>query len=343
MSKLRISLQAISNNYQTLQQQLGATECGATVKANAYGLGAQEISKTLFAQGCKKFFAATLDEAIELRQVLPKAEIFVFHGVHKGEAETFFEYNLYPIINNPSQLEVWPEDEPIILHVDTGMTRIGFSEDDLDYVGDRQVAILMSHLACAESPDHQKNYEQLMAYDRLCKIWPEALRSFSNSYGIFLGTKFHSNIARPGRALYGGNPTPRQANPMQNVVRLSAEILQINHIHKPSTVGYGATYSAKPGQVIATVPIGYADGLSRRLSNKGKCYIGGQECPIVGRVSMDLVTVDITNIPENFYKLGQEVEFINDKYTISDIAKDVGTIDYEILTRLGGRVEKIYV
>lgn len=343
MSKLRISLQAINNNYHTLKDLIGGAECGATVKANAYGLGAVEVSKSLYAQGCKKFFVASLDEGLELRATLPKAEIFVFHGVNKGEVDTFFEHNLYPIINNPQQLEIWPADEPIIAHIDTGMTRIGFQEDDVHLLEQRNVAILMSHLACAETPESQMNYQQLMAFDKCSKMFPEALRSFSNSYGIFLGSKFHSNIARPGRALYGGNPTPRQANPMQNVVRLSAEILQINYIQKPSTIGYGATYRASSGQVIATVPIGYADGLSRRLSNKGLCYIGGQECPIVGRVSMDLVNIDITNTPENFHKIGQEVEFINDKYTISDIAKDVGTIDYEVLTRLGGRVKKVYL
>ncbi len=341
-SKLSISLSAIEDNFKRLQQQLGGAECAATVKADAYGLGLEPVAITLANIGCKTFFVAHLDEGIELRKILPSAEIFVFHGVQKGEADEFLANNLLPVLNNPSQLENWPHEAPAAAHIDTGMTRLGFSLQEAAALKGQNLVMIMTHLACADIAKNPSNYAQLRYFDDVAKQFPTTRRSVANSHGIYLGKEFHANIARPGLALYGGNPNPSKKNPMQNVVRLTAPILQINYILEDSSIGYGATYTAKAGDVTATVAIGYADGLMRAISNKGKCYIQNYELPIVGRVSMDLITIDITNLPEIFQKVGQDVEILGNHYTISDAAKAANTVEYEILTNLGNRFERIY-
>jgi len=341
-SKLFISLNAIKHNYQRLQKQLGGAQCGVTIKANAYGLGLEPVALALQSAGCQTFFVAHLEEGIELRHVLPEAEIFVFHGVQKGEINDFVEHNLYPVLNNPTQLENWDVEYPAAAHIDTGMTRLGFDIEQTELLRGQNLNLLMTHLACAELPQSPSNYAQLQYFDNVAKQFPHVRRSVANSYGVYLGTEFHANLARPGIALFGGNPTPLKKNPMENVIRITAPILQVNRLNDDSSIGYGATYMAKKGDVVATLAIGYADGLIRSLSNKGKCYIQNYETPIIGRVSMDLITVDITNVPEIFQKVGQDVEIIGNHYTISDAAKAAGTIEYEILTNLGNRFERIY-
>lgn len=341
-SKLFISLSALKNNYSRLQAQLGGAECGAVVKANAYGIGIEPVALTLASAGCQRFFVAHLEEGIELRQILPQAEIYVFHGVQKNEEPDFVEHALIPVLNNPAQLELWNPENPAAAHIDTGMTRLGFDINEVELLHGQNLHLLITHLACAELKQSQSNYAQIQYFDEVAKQFPQVRRSVANSYGIYLGKEFHANLARPGVALYGGNPTPNSKNPMEQVVRITAPILQINRIADASSVGYGATYTAKQGDVIATVAVGYADGLMRSMGNKGKCYIQNYEAPIVGRISMDLITIDITNMPEIFQKVGQDVEIIGNHYTISDAAKAAGTIEYELLTRLGNRFERIY-
>jgi alanine racemase len=341
-SKLYISLSAIVANYQRLQKQLGGATCAATVKANAYGLGLEPVALALSNAGCETFFVAHLQEGIELRAILPAAEIFVFHGVQKDEKAEFVKHMLFPVLNNPEQLENWDAKYPAAAHIDTGMTRLGFAHNEVELLQNQALNMLMTHLACAEMPQSPSNYAQLQYFDDVAKQFPTIRRSVSNSYGIYLGREFHANIARPGLALYGGNPTPLKQNLMQNVVRLTAPILQVNRLQEDSSIGYGATYMAKAGDVVATVAIGYADGLIRAISNKGKCYIQNYELPIIGRISMDLITLDITNLPEIFQKVGQDVEILGNHYTISDAARSAGTIEYEILTNLGNRFERIY-
>lgn len=341
-SKLTISLTALKNNYQRLQKQLGGAESAAVVKANAYGLGLEPVAITLADAGCRTFFVAHLEEGIELRAILPEAEIFVFHGIQKDEKRIFVEHQLFPVINNPEQLENWDEKYPAAIHIDTGMTRLGFNIEQIGFLKNQNINMLMTHLACGEQAKNPANYAQLQFFDDVAKMYPTVRRSVANSYGIFLGREFHANLARPGLALYGGNPTPSKPNPMENVVRLTAPILQVNHLQDDSSIGYGATYMAKAGDVIATIAVGYADGMMRAVSNKGKCYIQNYEAPIVGRVSMDLITIDITNMPEIFQKVGQDVEILGNHYTISDAAKAAGTIEYEILTNLGNRFERVY-
>jgi alanine racemase len=341
-SKLFISLNAIKNNYQRLQKQLGGADCGAVIKANAYGLGVEPVALALQAAGCETFFVAHLEEGMELREILPEAEIYVFHGVQKNEFADFAAYNLIPVLNNPAQLENWDAEYPAAAHIDTGMTRLGFDINEVELLHGQNLCLLMTHLACAELPRSPSNYAQIQYFDKVAQQFPHVRRSVANSYGIYLGKEFHANLARPGLAIYGGNPTPAKPNPMENVIRITAPILQINRLADDSSIGYGATYMAKKGDVVATLAIGYADGLMRSLSNKGKCYIQNFETPIIGRVSMDLVTVDISNVPEIFHKVGQDVEIIGNHYTIADAARAAGTIEYEILTMLGNRFERIY-
>jgi alanine racemase len=341
-SKLFISLNAIRNNYLRLQKQLGGADCGAVVKANAYGLGLEPVALALQSAGCQTFFVAHLEEGIELREILSEAEIFVFHGVQKGEINQFVAYNLFPVLNNPEQLENWDAEYPAAVHIDTGMTRLGFDIEQIELLRGQNLNLIMTHLACAELPQSPSNYAQLQYFDNVAKQFPHVRRSVANSYGIYLGKEFHANLARPGIALYAGNPTPAKKNPMENVIRVTAPILQINRLADDSSIGYGATYMAKKGDVVATLAIGYADGLMRSLSNKGKCYIQNYETPIIGRVSMDLITIDVTNVPEIFQKVGQDVEILGNHYTISDAAKAAGTIEYEILTNLGNRFERVY-
>ncbi|PIR31637.1 MAG: alanine racemase [Alphaproteobacteria bacterium CG11_big_fil_rev_8_21_14_0_20_44_7] len=343
MNKLYISLENIKHNYKLLKQRLSASECAAVVKANAYGLGVDKVARALATAGCKKFFVATAEEAFELRSILPIEEIFVFHGVQNGEAQDFVDKKIIPVLNNPNQLSRWEAKNPAAVHIDTGMTRLGFEIEDIDLLKGYNITLLMSHLACAESRQNPMNYNQLLEFDAAAKHLPYVHRSIANSYGIFLGKEFHYNLARPGIALYGGNPTPLQPNPMKQVIHISSQIIQIYEIKKPKTVGYGGLYKASAGSTIATIPLGYADGLPRNLSNRGKVYIENYQVPIVGRISMDLITIDISKLPINHQKIGQEVQIVGDKYTISDMAKDAGTVEYEILTRLGQRYKRIYV
>lgn len=341
-AKLYVNLRALRANYARLQAALGGAECAAVVKANAYGLGIEPVALALNEQKCKSYFVANLDEALELRGILPEAEIFVFHGVMENEVEEFKAHSITPVLNNPEQLQIWPQELPAAAHFDTGMTRLGFDPIDAELISGYNITLLMSHLACAETKQNQKNYQQLYTFDAVAKRYPSIRRSLCNSYGIYLGKQFHASLARPGIALYGGNPTPQMKNNMEQVARITAPIIQINHVNEQKTVGYGATYSANPGQTIVTVPVGYADGYMRKLSNRGRAYIQGHELPLVGRISMDLITFDATGLPENFLKIGQELELVNKKYTISEIAKNAGTIEYEFLTGLGNRFKRVY-
>ena len=343
MNKLSISLLAIKANYGILKKQMKGRECAAVVKANAYGLGIKQVAEALWAEGCKKFFVALMEEGAQLRQALPDAEIFVLHGINAAEERQHFEhFNLTPVLNNRSQLELWPKDRAAAVHFDTGMTRLGFAKSESGLLMQNKIKLVMSHLSCADLPKSPYNYNQLLEFEEICALFPSFPKSLANSYGIFLADEFHHQLGRPGIALYGGNPTPHAANPMQNVVRLKSQFIQVNHLKEKRGVGYGASYSGRAGDVFATVPCGYADGLLRHLGGRSKVYVQGHALDVVGRVSMDLITIKINNLPENLQKNGTEVDIIGDEYTICDMARDAGTIEYEVLTRLGNRFKRIY-
>ncbi len=335
---------AIKANYGILKKQMKGKECAAVVKANAYGLGIKPVAEALWAEGCKKFFVALMEEGAQLRQVLPDAEIFVLHGINDAEERAHFEhFNLTPVLNNRGQLEIWPKDRAAAVHFDTGMTRLGFKKSEAGLLMQNKIKLVMSHLSCAELPKSPYNYNQLIEFNEICELFPSFPKSLANSYGIFLADEFHHNLGRPGIALYGGNPTPYAAtNPMQSVVNLRSKIIQVNHVTEKRGVGYGASYTARPGDIFATIPCGYADGLLRTLSNRSKVYAAGHALDVVGRVSMDLITVKINNLPESLQKNGTEVDIIGNEYTICDMARDAGTIEYEVLTRLGNRFKRVY-
>ena len=347
---LTVNLSAIRSNYNLLKSTHAKHNIAGVVKANAYGLGVEAVSLALWDEGCREFFVATLEEGIELREYLPNAKIGVFQGLFAGEEKEYAQHKLLPVLNDLSQIEnfqkfdAWNADTQFIIHIDTGMTRLGLSETDLQklVLGTKSQPLIISHLACANSPEHPKNTEQLQRFRTVLSCFPNARASLANSAGVFLPPEFHFDMARTGCALYGINPADGE-NIMQNVASLSAPIVQIREADRDETIGYGATATAKKGDRIAIVGMGYADGYSRLLGNKGFAYISGHKVPVIGRVSMDLVALDVSQIPENELEVATNVEFINKKQTVDDIALSCNTIGYEIFTSIGQRVKREYI
>ena len=335
---LLIHLPALRENYRTLVSLHAKKNIAAVVKANAYGLGAESVSKALWEEGCRLFFVATLEEGIELRGVLPQAEIGVFSGIFAGEEQEFTHHRLIPVLNNLEQIELTKGHG--ILHIDTGMTRLGLSQSDVKKIADRPAnySLVMSHLACANEPNHPKNPEQLARFKEALHYFPGAKVSLANSSGLFLPSEFHFDIGRPGCALYGINPR----KPVKHVATLSAPILQIRTLDRDETIGYGASYSVPKGGRIAIIGMGYADGYFRMMSNMGHAYVAGHKVPLAGRVSMDMIALDISALPEHLATMNTRAEFINAHQTVNDLAQQCNTIGYEIFTRIGRRVKRVY-
>ena len=346
---LTIDLGALAQNYQTLNNQLSSGNLAAVVKANAYGLGVEEAALALNKAGCENFFVATLEEGIELRKILPTTSVHIFHGVLPGTAKDIAAHNLVPILNSLNQIEEWqPTAEHLAgLHIDTGMSRLGLTSAECESVRDRlngfNIKIVLSHLACAEEPANPKNQEQLALFNGLRSLIPADHASLAASSGIYLGPDFHFDLSRAGVSLYGVNPTPGRSNPMAQVVRLHAKILQVRSVDTPQTVGYGATHQVTKPAKIATLGIGYADGYLRSLSNSTTAYIGDIEVPVVGRISMDLTTIDVTGIADAELATGCLVDLIGPNNPVDQVASQASTIGYEILTRLGHRFERRYI
>jgi alanine racemase len=311
----------------------------------------------LAAAGARLFFVALLDEGIALRRVLPEADIAVLGGLLPGTRSEFLAHRLMPVLNDLGQIEAWRDGAaggagPAILHLDTGMARLGLPPaevatliDEPERLAGVELAAIMSHLACADE-EHPLNRRQLDAFRSALTTLPKAPASFANSSGIFLGPEYHFDIARPGVALYGGNPLPGRPNPMAQVVRLQGKILQVREIDSHTTVGYGATHKTSRPARIATVGVGYADGWLRSLSNRGSAVIGGQKVPLVGRVSMDLITLDVTGIDTALARPGAFVDLLGgaeNGRTVDDVAAEAGTIPYEILTSLGRRYHRVHL
>lgn len=345
---LTIDLSAVAANYRLLKARHATHAVGAVVKADAYGLGLGVVSKRLWKEGCREFFVATLEEGTELRRVLPEANITVFQGMLAREEKEYRTHRLFATVNTLEQFKRQAAGpERLTLQVDTGMTRLGLTQKDLSVIAAmHQVSasglVMMSHLACASDPAHGKNAEQLQRFGEALKLFPGARASLCNSAGIFLSPDYHFDLGRPGCALYGIHPAERPGeNPMRPVATLSAPILQIRELEREEAVGYGATFKAAKNSRIAIVGLGYADGYLRSLGGKGVVFVGGRKAPVVGRVSMDMVAVDMTGFPE--MKPGARAEFINARYTVNDMAHDAGTIGYEIFARLGRRVKRVYV
>jgi alanine racemase len=351
---LTIDLAAIAANYRRLQAAAPDSEIAAVVKANAYGLGAGEVARTLRQAGCDRFFVAHGDEGLALRDALPDADIFVLHGL-PGEQEEAIEAGLIPVLNHPGALQRHAlrareraQRLSAALHVDTGMRRLGFGKAELASLDPAtldalDLRLVMSHLACAEEPANPLNEEQRARFERRRHLLPAAPASLANSSGIFLGAPFHHQLCRAGVALYGVNPTPGSANPMAPVVTLEAPVLQVFEVDAHGTVGYGATFPVCAGARLATVPVGYADGYLRAAAGRAVARIAGTTVPLAGRISMDLITLDVSALPADAVRPGTLVELIGGSDGLDQLAAAAGTIGYEVLTRLGMRFARRYI
>ena len=345
-SRLTVDLGALSRNYHTLKALAAPSECGAVVKANGYGLGAAAVASRLAAEGCTTFFVATVAEGIALRDVIDVPEVYVFEGVSDIEAPRAAEYDLVPVINTDAQLEAWRpyRARPIAVHVDTGMNRLGFAMTDAypARFDQFELALLMTHLACSEEPDHPRNALQLKRFTEVAARFKGVSTSIANSAGILLGPQYRGDVCRPGIALYGASPFVDPLNILATVATLEARVLQLRRVAANEPVGYGATGIADSDRVIATIDVGYADGLPRVVSGHGYAAVVGVGVPIVGRVSMDLTTIDVTGLAGSV-RVGDWVELIGAQVPIEDLAELAGTNSYEILTGLGARSERRYV
>jgi alanine racemase len=357
---LTIDCRAIVRNWKALSSHAAPAECAAVVKADAYGLGLQPVAKALAAAGCTTFFVAQLAEARRLRAALPDATIYVTNGLVSGTAQGFAEINAQPVIGNLAELAEWDGFRSInkwtggcALHFDTGMNRLGLSVDEAAALAvrakmpDHGFSLIMSHFACSDEPEHPLNTRQIETLRDIRAEFRGIPTSIANSSGIFLGASAHCDLVRPGIALYGGNPTPGFENPMEPVVTLTGRIAQLRTAGRDTTVGYNATWTAKRESKLAIVTVGYADGYPRPVGTSdsltgGQALVAGRRCPVVGRVSMDLIAVDITDLPPGTVKRGDYVTLIGDGITIDEFAGWSRTISYDVLTRLGHRYHRVW-
>jgi alanine racemase len=343
-ARLTIDLDAVAANWRALDAlSAPAVETAAVVKADGYGLGAAEVGRALAAAGARSFFVALAEEGAALREALgPGPAIHVFAGLMLGDAELCRAFDLVPCLNSPAQMAAFAAalpGRPCALQLDSGMNRLGLEPAELAAAPDlvRRLApvLAISHLACADEPSHPMNAAQAQAFAALAARLPGVRLSLAATGGILLGPDFHFGMIRPGVGLYGGLPFA-EARP---VVSLALPVIQVRDVAMGEAVGYGAAWTAAAPSRIATVAAGYADGLLRAVGEGGlSLYAGGTPCPVVGRVSMDLITVDVGALAE----VPDALEILNARQTVDDLARAAGTIGYEVLTSLGGRYERVY-
>jgi alanine racemase len=355
---LTVDLDAVRANYRLLRARAGGAVCAGVMKADAYGLRMAQVAPALAREGCHVFFVAHMEEGIRLRTLVPQAAtIYVLHGAMPGSAFECVEHGLTPVLNDPGQIAEWQACArragrvlPAALQVDTGMSRMGLAAADFERLcldtslleGIRPV-LLMSHLACADEPDHPLNEVQRTRFAQARMRFPNVPGSLANSSAIFLGPGYHHGLVRPGAALYGINPHPGRANPLAQPVSLHARIVQVREVRAGDIVGYGARFVAERPTRIATIGIGYADGWLRALTNRGHAFVDGVRVPVAGTVSMDSITLDVSAVAPSRLAPGVEVELLGPNQTVDEVAHDAGTIGYEVLTRLGGRFERRYL
>lgn len=343
--RLHIDLDALVANWRMLQRRVEPAYAAAVVKADAYGLGAKQVAAALRRAGCSRFYVAWPQEGASLRRDLgPAPDILVFHGPTQDTLDLFQMYNLQPVLNHLEQIELWlsanVSPPPAALHVDTGMNRLGVPESHWATAARLfpKPTRLVSHLACGDEISPH-NATQLERFQRARALWPGIPASLSATGGSYLGKDYQCDEVRPGIALYGGGPTPAEGSAPHTVVTLTASILQVRDVSKGETAGYGCTWTAEADAQLATIGLGYADGYLRSASNKAHVVVQGQKRPIVGRVSMDLIIVDVTGLSVS---PGDETEVLGPNMPLSEVAGAMDTIDYEILTRLGARLERRY-
>jgi alanine racemase len=361
--RLTIDLGALADNWRALARRAAPGRCAAVVKANAYGTGLAEAAPTLWDAGARTFFVAHFSEGLAARQALPQeAQIYVLNGLESGvDPEDYAEYRLAPVVGGEEELKRWSgfarrrgRLSPCAIHLDTGMNRLGFeSLARLQAAMETQGAacgadLLISHFVSSEIPGDPINQAQIDRFEAARAAFPPLPASLANSSGMFLSQRPIYDLARPGYALYGGNPTPNSPNPMRPVVTLTLAIQQIRWIEAGMTCGYNAQWTAKRPTRLATLLIGYADGLPRGAgATDGKpgaeVAVAGRRCSLVGRVSMDLTIVDVTDLPEEAVRAGDRVEFLGSTIGLDDFAARSGTIGYHVLTSLGPRYQRKYI
>jgi alanine racemase len=357
---LTIDLDAIVANWRKLEKTAVPAECAAVIKADAYGCGVGPVARALSAAGCKTFFVATLDEARAAREALPSAELYVLDGFFQNSGDTFAKLNCRPVIGDLNELAEWDVfcrrsgwSGGAAIHIDTGMNRLGLTLVEAQGIvprinaGDHGITLVMSHLACAENLNHPLNAKQVATFREIASNYSGVPASLSNSSGVYLGPQFQFDMVRPGAALYGINPTPEADNPMQPVLDLKARIVQLRNVERGDSVGYGGTWTARRPTKLAIVSAGYADGYFRAASaNDGtrgaEVIIAGKRCPVAGRISMDLMAIDITDLPDKTARRGHMVTLIGEGITVDELAHHFGTIGYEVLTSLRNRYARIY-
>ncbi|MDX1508181.1 MAG: alanine racemase [Woeseiaceae bacterium] len=350
--RVLIDLDALRDNYRVLQERAAPAECGAVVKSDAYGLGAIECSRALYAAGCRKFFVATLEEAVPLRDEFADIELYALEGLEPERRAEFVAARIWPVLNSLEQVRAWAgagDDAHCLVHIDSGMNRLGMTRAevealaaDRDLLGALTVDYVITHLGCSDEPAHEQNVRQLERFDELRALLPPHKTSIASSPGVFLASEHHGDLARPGISLYGGRPDVGPGNPMREVAKVQGRIVQIREVEDDAYVGYGATEAVAAGSKLATIAFGYADGYPRSLSSKGRVRIGDYVAKVIGRVSMDVTVVDISDAREGSISVGDWATLIGDGIDLDDVAEAAGTISYELLNRIGRRVERVY-
>jgi alanine racemase len=343
---LEVDLGAVVANWRTLSARHPSGPVAGVIKGDGYGLGARPVAAALHAAGCRHFFVAYLGEALAVRDVVPGAMLGVLSGLVPGTEAAYLAHDLTPVLGSLDDIARWRGGEAI-LHVDTGMCRLGLDAGELAVLAQDHgrldglaIRYVMSHLVSSEVPDDPLNGLQRERFAAARALLPPAPGSLSNSSGIFLGADFGSDLARAGAALYGVNPTPGRPNPMRSVVRLLVRVLAVREVPAGASVGYNATWIAGRPSRIATAALGYADGFHRSLSGRGAACFDGTPVPLVGRVSMDLTTFDVTDLLA--VQPGCWLEVLGPHLSPDDVAAAAGTNGYEVLTSLGRRFHRVY-
>ena len=365
--RLTVDLGALVENWREMARRSGNARTAAVVKADAYGLGIEDVGETLYSAGARDFFVATADEGATLRLYAPEARIFVLCGIWPGMERTFFENDLVPIIASEEQLTFWMSvlsdygDYPCALQVDTGFNRLGLPMEDAMALADDvsrpasfAPVLVMSHLACGDDPTNPMNRQQLEAFRKVSTAFEGIEASLANSAGIFLGPDYHFDLTRPGIATFGGEAVPGMANPMRPVATAEARIIQTRSVKAGETVGYGRALQLTRDSRLAIVSAGYADGYMRSQSSAGvplrqtgvaggHGFIAGHKVPVAGRITMDLTIFDVTDLPDHLVRAGDYIELFGNNILVDDAARAGGTIGYEMLTSMGLRHERRYI
>ncbi|WP_455481716.1 alanine racemase [Bartonella sp. B35(2025)] len=353
-----IDVSAIVDNYITLSQRVAPAKCSAVIKANAYGLGADKIAPALYQAGCRTFFVAKIEEALRLKAILPpNVMIALLNGISRTAEEFVAQSGIVPVLNSWNAIESWQtlcqkksKRFPAIIQIDTNMNRLGLDQRELqqliknpDFFKKAKVKYIISHLANGDDDTHPSNYAQLAALKAILAQLPTCKVSLANSGGIFLGSDFYFDLVRPGIALYGIDPHKKYPTLLKPVLKLEAQVIQSRYLDTGAPVGYGGSFITRRPSTLVTISIGYADGWLRALSNKGTVYFNGYKLPIIGRVSMDSIIVDATDLKDEKPQRDDWVELIGTHQTIEKVSTDANTVPHEILVSLSSRCKCIYI